>query len=97
MPNTHLLQFPCVVSVRQSGSYGGYPIWSVALYAAVPRKKDGVPTWRLVRDLENCHRGAARAQKARITWAEELRLPFYNVSYGTEVHLPFEGSQGADL
>lgn len=67
---------PSVITVRQSGSYGGYPTFAVAQYAAIPRKKDGVPTWRLIHNLEDCHRGKVRADHKMIEWATKRGLPY---------------------
>lgn len=80
---------PQVISIRQNGQYGGYHTWGVALYEAVPRKADGIPTWRLSADLEDCHRGLAKAMKARIQWAEKLDLPYLNVNHGQRVDCGF--------
>lgn len=83
MPN------PQIISIRQTGSYGGYPTWGVALYEAIPRKADGIPTWRFKTDLEDCHRGLAKVWRARIEWAEKLGLPYLNVRQGQRVEVGF--------
>lgn len=75
-----------VVSVRISGHKGGYPSYSVAEYEAVPRKEDGVPTWRLVCDLYDANRGIVRAEKAMKEIAERRGVPYCTgIRHGQEV------------
>lgn len=40
-----------VISIRQTGSKCGYPYYAVGLYRAAPRQRDGVMTYRFVRNL----------------------------------------------
>lgn len=77
---------PSVLTVRVSGTYGGYPTWAVAQYAATERRADGVPTWRLVRDVEDCHRGYVTAKKRMREIAEQRGLPYcLGIRHGQEV------------
>lgn len=76
-----------IVTVRRVGMRRGFPYYGVGIYTAVPRKRDGVLTYRLTETIECAHpRSVARCHdRAREVAAERTLQCSWAVRHGSVV------------
>lgn len=70
------------LNMRTCSTKEGYHYYSIALYETKPRVKDGIITWRFIKDLQYYNRAFIRCRKDLPVLSSSLNIPIIKVRHG---------------